>query len=102
MPARPGHSRHRRKLLREFFVAYAIAKSEAIWSRREAGLTDRREVGETTASSSQPGSDPPSQPTWTMRQGRHCMPAKLPAQQHVPIVTTRLIFIYPDNIFICF
>jgi len=41
-----GISRHRRKLLRQLCVADAIAGSEAIWSRVENGITDRRTTGQ--------------------------------------------------------
>jgi len=53
-----GIPRYRRKLLRELCVADAISGSEAIWSRVEAGLTDRREAGDTASSLPLPGADP--------------------------------------------
>lgn len=52
-----GIPRYRRRLLRELCVADAIAGSEAIWSRVEAGLTDRREVDVASSSLPPPGAD---------------------------------------------
>jgi len=50
-----GIPRYRRKMLRELCVADAIVGSEAIWSRLESGLLDRREADPSVSVQPLPG-----------------------------------------------
>jgi len=58
-----GIPRYKRKLLRQLCVADAIAGSEAIWSRVESGILDRRTVVPSAAvAASDPASPAAGQP----------------------------------------